>query len=123
MLGTLEKREANFTGDGSPQLQGVGRNMYFKAFQYTSGGCGNLSIQVSTVRPPIFRPFRCHTRLSLVLWVDQNTWLAIVYITVVPLGTLEKWEAPPLQGVGWNMEMSLFQGLLLVGMVIGVFRQ
>ena len=25
------------------------------------------------------------------LWVDQNTW--VVYITVVPLGTLEKWEA------------------------------
>ena len=28
---------------------------------------------------------------DLVLWVDQNTWL--VYITVVPLGTLETWEA------------------------------
>ena len=27
---------------------------------------------------------------GLVLWVDQNTW--VVYITVVPLGTPEKWE-------------------------------
>jgi len=27
---------------------------------------------------------------GLVLWVDQNTW--VVYITVVQLGTLEKWE-------------------------------
>ena len=27
---------------------------------------------------------------GLVLWVDQNTW--VVYITVVLLGTLEKWE-------------------------------
>ena len=27
---------------------------------------------------------------DLVLWVDQNTW--VVYITVVLLGTLEKWE-------------------------------
>ena len=28
---------------------------------------------------------------DLVLWVDQNTW--VVYITVVLLDTLEKWEA------------------------------
>ena len=42
---------------------------------------------------------------GLVLWVDQNTW--IVHITVVLLGTLEKWEAnftrdwlPQLEGVG-----------------------
>ena len=28
---------------------------------------------------------------GLVHWVDQNTW--VVYITVVLLGTLEKWEA------------------------------
>ena len=42
---------------------------------------------------------------GLVLWVDQNSW--VVYITVVLLGTLEKWEAiftldwlPQLEGVG-----------------------
>ena len=28
---------------------------------------------------------------SLRLWVDQNTW--VVYISVIPLGTLEIWEA------------------------------
>ena len=27
---------------------------------------------------------------GLVLWVDRNSW--VVYITVVLLGTLEKWE-------------------------------
>ena len=35
---------------------------------------------------------------GLVLWVDQNTW--VVYITVVLLGTLEKWEARGVTSVG-----------------------